>query len=85
MQHGFVDEGASLEVAAARDIIPHLASLIEAFRTAGLPVVFTEFVYADNVPCFGVCSASGGVIFICAPDIIFLADRDGDGKAEVRE
>jgi len=51
MQHGFVNEGASLEVAAARDIIPSLASLIEAFRTAGSPVVFTEFVYADNVPC----------------------------------
>ena len=26
-----------------------------------------------------------GVIFICAPDIIYQADRDGDGKAEVRE
>ena len=51
MQHGFVDEGASLEVAAARDIIPNIRNLIEAFRTAGSPVVFTEFVYADNVPC----------------------------------
>jgi len=51
MQHGFIDEGASLEVAAARDIIPNLASLIEAFRAADAPVIFTEFVYADNVPC----------------------------------
>jgi len=51
MQHGFVDEGASLEVAAARDIIPNLTSLIDAFRKRDATVVFTEFVYADNVPC----------------------------------
>ncbi|MBT5321859.1 MAG: cysteine hydrolase [Verrucomicrobiales bacterium] len=51
MQHGFIDEGAALEVAAARDIIPNLASLIEAFRSRDAPVIFTEFVYADNVPC----------------------------------
>ncbi|MCH2603586.1 MAG: cysteine hydrolase, partial [Pedosphaera sp.] len=51
MQHGFVDEGASLEVAAARDLIPNMQSLIAAFRAAEAPVVCTEFVYADNVPC----------------------------------
>ena len=51
MQHGFIDEGASLAFAAARDIIPNLASLIEAFRAAEAPVIFTEFVYAENVPC----------------------------------
>lgn len=51
MQHGFIDEGASLEVAAARDIIPSLSKLIEAFREVSSPVIFTEFVYAENVPC----------------------------------
>ena len=51
MQHGFIDEGASLEVAAARDIIPSLSKLIETFRAASSPVIFTEFVYAENVPC----------------------------------
>lgn len=51
MQHGFIDEGASLAFAAARDIIPNLASLIDVFRAADAPVIFTEFVYADNVPC----------------------------------
>ena len=51
MQHGFIDEGAALEVAAARDIIPSLASLIEVFRSRDAPVIFTEFVYAVNVPC----------------------------------
>ena len=51
MQHGFIDEGASLEAAAARDIIPTLTSLIKAFRAREAPVIFTEFVYAENVPC----------------------------------
>ncbi|MBI5394085.1 MAG: c-type cytochrome [Verrucomicrobia bacterium] len=43
-------------------------------------------VWADHLPpCYGLCAARGGVIVACAPDIVFLADRDGDGKAEVRE
>ena len=51
MQQGFMAEGASLEVAAAWEIVPNIARLIEACRAQGAPVVFTEFVYADNVPC----------------------------------
>lgn len=43
-------------------------------------------VWADRLPpCYGVIAARGGVIAICAPDIVYLADRDGDGRAEVRE
>ncbi len=43
-------------------------------------------VLADRLPpCYGVVPARGGVIVLCAPDVIFLADRDGDGRAEVRE
>ncbi len=43
-------------------------------------------VWADRLPpCYGLIAARGGVIAICAPDIVYLADRDGDGKAEVRE
>ncbi len=43
-------------------------------------------VWADRLPaCYGVVAARGGVIALCAPDIIFLADRDGDGRAEVRQ
>jgi putative membrane-bound dehydrogenase-like protein len=43
-------------------------------------------VFADHLPpCYGVVPAGDGVIAICAPDIVFLADRDGDGKAEVKE
>jgi putative membrane-bound dehydrogenase-like protein len=43
-------------------------------------------VFADHLPpCYGVVPARDGVIAICAPSTVFLADRDGDGKAEVRE
>jgi len=43
-------------------------------------------VFADRLPpCYGVVPARDGVIVLCAPDIIFLADRNGDGTAEVRE
>lgn len=43
-------------------------------------------VWADRLPpCYGVIASQGGVIVVCAPDIVFLADRDGDGTAEVRE
>jgi len=51
MQCGFVREGASLEVAAAREIIPSIRSLIDAFRRKEAPVIFTEFVYSAAVPC----------------------------------
>ncbi len=39
----------------------------------------------DLPPCYGVVPANGGIIVVCAPDIVFLADRDGDGKPEIRE
>ena len=39
----------------------------------------------DLPPCYGVIPARGGVIVVCAPDIVFLADRDGDGLPEIRE
>lgn len=43
-------------------------------------------VWADHLPlCYGAVPARGGVIIACAPDILYLADKDGDGKAEERE
>jgi len=43
-------------------------------------------VFADRLPpCYGLCPARGGLVVACAPDIVFLADRDDDGVAEVRE
>jgi putative membrane-bound dehydrogenase-like protein len=43
-------------------------------------------VFADRLPpCYGICPARGGFIVACAPDVVYLADRDGDGTAETRE
>jgi putative membrane-bound dehydrogenase-like protein len=43
-------------------------------------------VWADRLPpCFGLCPARDGLIVVCSPHIIFLADRDGDDRAEIRE
>ncbi len=43
-------------------------------------------VWADRLPpCFGICPARGGLIVACQTEILFLADRDQDGKAEHRE
>ena len=43
-------------------------------------------VFADKLPaCYSLVPSRDGIIALCAPDIYFLADRDGDGNAEVRE
>ena len=43
-------------------------------------------VWADDLPpCYGVLAARGGVIVVCAPHIIYLADTDDDGRVDVRE
>lgn len=51
MQHGFLDEGAALEVPPGRAIIPNLRRLISACREQRVPVIFTEFVYETAIPC----------------------------------
>jgi len=40
---------------------------------------------ANLPPCYGLVAARQGVIVLCAPDIVYLADRDGDGRPELRE
>ena len=43
-------------------------------------------LWADRLPpCLGICPARGGIIAACQTEIWFLADRDQDGTAEVRE
>src|SRR5215211_2299927 len=50
MQRGFVDEGQAMEVPAARESVPRIRTLIDAFRAKGRPVIFTEFVYSEAAP-----------------------------------
>lgn len=43
-------------------------------------------LFADDLPpCYGMVAARGGLIVACSPHIMFLADRDDDGRAEVRD
>ncbi len=43
-------------------------------------------VWADRLPaCHGICPARGGIIAACHTQILFLADRDRDGQAELKE
>ena len=54
--------------------------------TSGDGRIDRAVVWADRLPAsYGVVPALDGVIVLCAPDVVYLADRDGDGKAEVRE
>lgn len=50
MQRGFVDAGEAMEVPPAREMVPRVRTLIDAFRDRRQPVVFTEFVYSERVP-----------------------------------
>lgn len=43
-------------------------------------------VWADRLPpCYGIVPARGGAIVLAGTKIVYLADRDGDGRAEVQE
>jgi ureidoacrylate peracid hydrolase len=50
MQRGFLEPGEALEVPPAREIVPVIRALLEAFRARRLPVAFTEFTYSPAVP-----------------------------------
>ena len=50
MQRGFVDAGQAMEVPPAREVVPVIRALVQAFRARALPVVFTEFTYSPSVP-----------------------------------
>jgi hypothetical protein len=43
-------------------------------------------IWADRLPpCLGICAVRGGIVAACKTQILFLADRNGDGQAELRE
>jgi putative membrane-bound dehydrogenase-like protein len=43
-------------------------------------------LFADNLSFpTSICPWNGGVLVTCPPEIIFLKDTDGDGRADVRE
>ena len=50
MQRGFLDPGETMEVPPARETVAAIQALLQLFRTRRMPVVFTEFVYAESAP-----------------------------------
>ncbi len=50
MQRSFMDPKSSLYVPTSRDILPAVKSLVEFCRGAHLPVIFTEFTSAPEIP-----------------------------------
>ena len=48
MQRDFVDQGAVMEVAAARHRIPAMRQVIDLCRMAGIPVIYTRHVLSDG-------------------------------------
>ena len=50
MQRGFIEAGEAMEVPPAREMVPRVRAVVDAFRAHRLPVVFTEFLYSERVP-----------------------------------
>jgi ureidoacrylate peracid hydrolase len=50
MQRGFMDPDASMLVSAAWDVVPPIKKLVDFCRGVKIPVIFTEFVAAPEVP-----------------------------------
>ena len=76
-------EGGKIAEAAARLQYGVVKLLTDS---DGDGVMDNATVWANDLPpCYGVISARGGVIVVCAPNIIYLADRDGDDRPEIRE
>ena len=68
---------------AARDQTGSVKRLIDL---NGDGVMDDAEIWADDLnACFGLVPAREGVIVVCAPDIVYLADKDDDGVAETRE
>ena len=51
MQRSFMDPEASLYVSTSWDILPPIKKMVDFCRSSHIPVIFTEFVAAPEVPC----------------------------------
>src|SRR5437762_5435838 len=61
-------------------------SRIRLLETDAQGKIIRSSVFADHVlEVSGILPYKGGLIVTSAPDILFMKDTDGDGKADVRE
>src|SRR5688572_21151570 len=75
-----------IDYSEERDRTPHLGRVSMLEDKNGDGTYDTTTVFADNLPWpTGLIWANGGLFVGATPDIWRFEDRDGDGKAEVRE
>ncbi len=75
-----------IDYSEMRDVTPHLGRVSLLEDTDGDGIYDRSEVFADNLPWpTGLIWANGGLFVAATPDIWRLEDRDGDGRAEVRE
>ena len=69
-----------------REVTPHLGRIRLLTDKDGDGQFDTATVYADDLPWpTGVLCYDGGIFVAATPDIIYLKDTDGDGKADIRQ
>ncbi len=75
-----------IDYSEMRDVQPHLGRISVLEDKDGDGRYETSTVFADNLPWpTGLIWANGGLFVGATPDIWRFEDRDGDGKAEIRE
>jgi putative membrane-bound dehydrogenase-like protein len=75
-----------IDYSERRDATPHLGRISMLEDQDGDGVYETSTVFADDLPLpTGLIWANGGLFVAATPNIWRLEDRDGDGRAEVRE
>jgi putative membrane-bound dehydrogenase-like protein len=75
-----------IDYSERRDATPHLGRISMLEDKDGDGIYETTTVFADDLPLpTGLIWANGGLFVAATPNIWRFEDRDGDGRAEVRE
>jgi putative membrane-bound dehydrogenase-like protein len=75
-----------IDYSERRDATPHLGRISMLEDKDGDGIYETTTVFAENLPLpTGLIWANGGLFVAATPNIWRFEDRDGDGRAEVRE